>query len=367
MKFKLYREKLKYSLNKLRSSLAQGSINPVLEHFLFEVKGSHLSLKATNMNISAIWDTKVDNEDGSNFTFTVPGSTLANLISNLGQDVISFEYNESTQDVTLTCGSYIWESSSGNINSFPNLDIPDDLNVMELPKNFNSDLKRVLFAVSKDLTKPDLNSLCIDINKDNSKTFRLLATDRIRLSYSEDNTSYTENYLQFVIPRTSAMEILKLEPSHLMYPDDLKSIYFKLEDPSGTYTLRTSLTNAKYPDIYAYINNSFESPEVVVSKRDLVSSIKRLKTTVDNIDKIATFEILENKVRLLSTEVSSKSVETIKATTPEGAPSQFKVRLNLLQDYLSEDESEDVKFKIIENMCLVFDKENYRHVLSIER
>jgi DNA polymerase-3 subunit beta len=366
MQFSLYRDKLKDAVGKMRSSLSTGSVNPVLEHFLFEIQKGILKVKATNLNITTIWETKVDTED--NFSFTLPGNTLSSLIGSLEQEKVTFSFNTSTGDVTLTCGKYTWEAISGDVKGYPVINIPDNLNEIQLPQNFPEMLRKVSFSISNDVSKPDLNSLCIDINKDSSGNLCLISTDRVRLSYANATTEFKKDYLRIVIPRTSVLEILKLEPKSMYYTDDLKSIFFISEDLSGKFTFRTSTTNAKYPDIYAYINNTFNEKEIRVRKIELMKAIKRIKVTSDKVDKVGTLEFSKNKVTISARGSSSKSKEEINVDLGEVEnPPSFNIKLDLMLEYLSEDSDDDILFKIVNNMCLVFDKNNYRHVLSIER
>jgi DNA polymerase III sliding clamp (beta) subunit (PCNA family) len=224
MQLTIHKEKLKDAVSKLRSCLATGSINPILEHFYFQVSENNLTLKATNTSVSMIWETKVDS-DGE-FSFTLPGGTLSSLVSSLDQDNIIIKYDPNNKDVLLTCGKYEWEASSGDPKDFPNLELPSDLKSISLPQNFQSLLKLVSFSISSDVGKPDLNSLCIDINKDNSGKINLISTDRIRLSCAS-TPSDIDKHIRFIIPKNSVMELVKLEPSKIMYDDSFKSVYFK--------------------------------------------------------------------------------------------------------------------------------------------
>lgn len=366
MQFTIYRDKLKDAIGKLRASLATASANPVLEHFLFEIKNKMLTMKSTNINITTVWETSVETD--LDFSFTLPGATLAGLITSLDQEKVTFHYNKDTQDVTLKCGKYEWEAISGDVASFPTINIPSDLKIYELPQNFTHMLRTVFFSISSDTSKPDLNSLCIDINKDSSGKMSLISTDRIRLSCADSATSFNGEAIRFIIPRTSVSEILKLEPTCLMYTEDLKDIYFKTEEPSGKYVLRTSLTNAKYPDIYAYLNSTFSEKEVKIKKLELIRALKRIKVTSDKVDKIGTVEFSKSKVVISSRGQSSKSKEEIMVDIGDmDTPTPFNIKLDLMLEYLNEESNDTVLFKIVNNMCLVFDKESYRHVLSIER
>lgn len=365
MKFEIHKEKLKDALSKLRNSLAVGAVNPVLEHFFFDVTNNILTLKSTNIQVTTIWKTKIESDE--NFSFTLPGLILSSLVSSLENDIVFIEYASTTKDVTLTCGKYTWESTSGEVVNYPQINIPSDLKEIKLPANFTSMLKTVFFSISNDITKPDLNSLCIDINKDSSGKLSLISTDRVRLSCASDPIEF-EEHKQFIVPRSTVTEIIKLEPTSLMYGEDKKSIYFKSTDASGTFILRSSLTNAKYPDINAYLDDSFEVNPIKFNKNELVKALKRIKVTSDKVDKVGTIEFTKDKATISTLGPTSKSKEEVPVDLGSSdIPNPFNIKLDLMLDYLNQEVDDKVYIKIIKGMCLVFDKDNYRHVMSIER
>lgn len=362
MNFTIHKEKLKDGLDKIKQSLSVGAINPILEHFLFEVKNQILTVKASNIQTSSIWQTSI--ESNQSFSFSLPGNTLISLVSSLENTNIEFSYNLSTQDVTLKCNKYTWDCSSGSIENFPRIDIPENILEYDLPVNFSNYLKKVYFSISGDSSKQDLNSLSFEITKDSLK---LTSTDRFRLSYLKLDFK-ADHDLNLVIGKDFVNDIIKFEPNIIFYEKDPnpKFILFKKEIPSGTFITKIILNSIKYPDISAYINNTFEESEFTVKRSELISSLKRNKISSDKSEKIASFEISKNKILLSGFGNSSKSKEEVSVINKSDLNKNFNVKVDLLLDYLSQDESENISFKVMDKMCLVFDKKNYRHVLSIE-
>ena len=363
MELIINRGKIKEAISKMRSNLDTTGVKPILKHFLFEIKNKNLYLKASNGVISTTWVTPVDTKD--NFSFTMLGETIGGLVSSLDKDDITFTFNPETDDLVLKCGRYKWEGLSGNINSFPKIDLPEDLEEIPLPEGFHYMLRKVFFSISKDTEKADLNSLCIDINKDSSGNLSLVSTDRIRLSYATaDLSNYQGSHLRFVIPKSSVAELIKLEPNKLMYNNEMKKAYFKNEGPAGTYIFQTVLTYAEYPDIYVYLDQEFDQEPVVFNKNDLTKVLKRVKLTTDRTSREGKFEFNKDEVILTSLNSSNKSREIISAKFKK-IPKEFKVNLDYMHEYLGLDSDEVVSVKVVEDKCLVFDKEGYRHVLSI--
>jgi len=363
MRLDINKNKLKEVVGVLRNSLSKGGIKPIYEHFLFEVKDKTLTIKATDTKMATLFSSPVDNEES--FSFTLPGGTLSSLLNTLDDDEISLEYNSSSNDVKLSCGKYSLDASSGDPLEFPTIKIPSSLKVITLPDNFITMLKSVSFSIGADISKKDLNSLCMDINKDNSGNLSLVTTDRIRLSYSSTPIDEKDS-LRFIIPLNSVKEIEKFEPTHMMYGSEKQRIYFSKETPMGIYTFQTVLTNAVYPDIYTYLTEDFGEGKVIkMKRRDIIKVLKRVGLTSDKMNKSGTMDFDNGRLILSALSASNKSKEEIDIEAPEGTPESFSINIGYVMDYLNQETRDDIDIKVIDNSCLVFDKENYRHVLAV--
>lgn len=364
MRLELYRDNLKEIVTVLRSSLSKGGVKPIFEHFLFDVKDKKLTIKATDTKVASIFSCNV--ESTGDFTFTLNGSTLASLLSTLDEDLIVFDYNNSTNDVKLTCGKYKLDASSCDVAEFPNISIPKNLKTIKLPDSFTNMLKSVSFSIGDDISKKDLNSLCMDINKDNSGNLALVSTDRIRLSFSSAKMEDCQDAVRFIIPKNSVEEIERFEPTHMMYGPDKQRVYFTKDTSSGNFIFQTVLTNVVYPDIYTYLTEDFGDGKVIkMKRRDMLRVLKRIRLTSDRQNKSGTLDFSETSMTLSALSASNKSKEEIEIQTPRGTPDSFSINIDFVMDYLNQETAEDIDIKVIGNSCLVFDKENYRHVLAV--
>jgi len=363
MKLEIRTDVLKSGIAKIQHCLKDKSDqNPVLEHFLFEIKNKTLVIKATDTILTAIWFTAVDTED--TFSFSILGKSLVPLISSLDGEKVTLEFNLDTKGIKLTCSNYEWESSSGLIEDFPNIEIPLSLKEINLPNNFVTMLKSVFFSIHNKTDKVDLNSLCMDLNKDNSGNLSLISTDRARLSCAIYPITETE-ILRFVIPKASISEIIRLHPTVMLYSKDIKKIYFKTQDEFGTTIFQSLLNNALYPDIYGYLTKGFEDVKTTsVKKDDFIKVLKRIKLASDEEKRSALIDIQSDKMIFSAVSSRSKAKEILEVTGTETF--KFDGNIDYLLEYLTLETSEQVAFKVVGKKCLIFDKENYRHVLSIK-
>jgi len=358
----LNRDQLKKSLSVLRNTLGDAKTNVLLEHFLFEIENNTLTIKSTNFQTATIWSiiTEVDEI----FSFTIPGNILIGLISSLGAEEISLDYDPKTLNIKLVAGNYEWETVSGNVSDFPKIEVPPELKEINLPQNFPSLLKSVCFSISDDTKQIDLNSLCMDFNKNSNKCLKLIATDRTRLSCSTSDVE-TEETLQFILPKSSVIELMKLEPKSLLYSENGTKIYFKSQFGGGELIFQTSLTNAKFPDIYAYLKDSFaELKAVTINKNSFIDSLKRIKLISDKAKRVGTFKVNNTQMNLSSLNNLNKCKEIL--TVESEVNISFDCNIDFILDYLLNEVDAKVSFKYYDNKCIIFDKEKYRYVLSIK-
>ena len=224
-------------------------------------------------------------------------------------------------------------------------------------------LKSVYFSISTDLTKPDLSSLCFDLNKNGSKKLNLVSTDRVRLSCVSTDINL-EDTKRFVVPRVSIAEIIKFEPTVMLINKDTDNkLYFKSENNFGILYFSTVLTNSEYPDIYAYLTNPFdEAKKISLDKSEFIKALKRIRLTRGE-NKEGTLDLSENKVIVSTTDSRNKAKECIKATTE--SLGNFSFNVDYVLEYLNQEIDSKIDFKLLENKCIIFDKPSYRHVLSI--
>lgn len=366
MIFQINKDTLKKGISRLKNTLAKDSPRAVTKHYLFEIKDKKLTIKSTNNSVSSVWTTSVDSAE--DFSFTVPGDTFTSLIGTLENDVVNFDYSPLSKDVAVTCGKYTWDASSGDVTEFPNIKVPEDLAEITLPADFQNLLRSVSFSISNDVTKMDLSSLCVDINKDKEGRINLLSTDRLRLSCASFNLDTgKKKHIRFLIPRNSLSEVMKFEPTRLGFDKDLRKAYFTQEDPTGVYTFQTILANTVYPDIYTYLSGDFfgNSEPVQMQRHDLVRALKRTLITSDkNIGKF-TFSKGNLSISTLNETNTSKSKEFLEAGYNLDTEVTFSVNVNYLLDYLTQETLDIVSFRVVNGKTLVFDKDNYRHVLSV--
>jgi len=362
MVFNIRRDNLKGAVLLLRSVLEKDDNNPLYLHFLFELKDKKIKVTSTNGRYSLIWERDVDSYE--EVKFTIPGITLGNLVATLDSDIVSFNYNEKTKDVKLTCGTYVWETASGVVADFPIVSIPSSLKEILLPRRFNSMLKDVFFSISDDKDKVDCNSLCIDLC-DKENKISLYSTDRHRLSLSHCEYEIDTPF-RFLIRKKAVSKIMKLEPTTMCFSQskDINSVYFKKEDEMGSFVLQTVLTDALFPEIHSYLGNAYSDAQILTipHKSNFVRICKRMRLTTDPIKKECVLSIKDNELSLISGGDYNKSLDVFEVKS--NITKSFQLNLDYLLEYLNLELNEEISLKVAAT-CVIFNKRDYRHFLAM--
>ncbi|HEU4677389.1 MAG TPA: DNA polymerase III subunit beta [Candidatus Paceibacterota bacterium] len=177
---------------------------PVLQCVLLEVKGTELTLKATNLEIGIEGTLSVtSDEDG---TIAVPALILLQTVNLVNQSTLTL----STEGDLLVVEA---KASRTEIKSIPAADFPSIPRVSGTPFTvsgplFTLGVKTTAFTASQSSIKPELGSIYIFQKKEHSLTF--VATDSFRLmekTVPQKNVSLGESIL---IPYKNALELARV-------------------------------------------------------------------------------------------------------------------------------------------------------------
>ena len=205
MKIECIKDKLTTAILNSQKITGKNLTLPVLSCILFDVKGSTLRIRATNLDLGIEIEVPVkSSEDGS---VAVPGAVLANFISNLQDEkTITLE----TREGNLFVGT---KNNSTLIKTMPTEDFPS-IPVVEAERTFMVNghdfvqgLKAVWYSSSTSSMKPELSSVYV-YNTEDDMVFA--ATDSFRLAEKRIKLKKTKDVGSILIPFKNIPEICRL-------------------------------------------------------------------------------------------------------------------------------------------------------------
>lgn len=312
MKFFVKKEDLHNGIKIVERATSMKALQPVLLNILIETvdKGT-IRLVATDLDLTvvALVDAQVEVEG----RITLPSKTLNEIVSKLGDKLITFDMNEGENVVNITCQNSKFDIIGISANEFPpevyNVET-DEANSFDIAiKPLTKAVRQAGFAAANYESSNLLSGIVCDIS---GKTLEIASTDGNRLARVREKIENKDSRTsQLIIPSKTLNEFIKMsafieEESVKLYTERTKLI-IKSE---RTMTV-SRLLEGQYPKYNQLIPN--ESPkEALVSVSSLISALERVSIMVNDKTSIVKLAFSQGKLKLSAdTPDSGKSEEEL--------------------------------------------------------
>ena len=308
MKFKIKRESLLESLNKVSKAISTKNLIPVLAGIRFDLKKTKLTLTASDNDITI--QTSINSSDDfiidKEGSIIIQGKYILDIVRKLPDEFIDIEVIDDLKILIST------ENSEYNLNGisekeYPNISLEESKNKVIVESSTLIDIvNQTAFATSNEENKPILTGINFNIVGDilecNSTDSYRLARKVIHLDKSSE-----ENY-NIVIPSHNLLEFTKILGSD----EEIVELHVfsnKILFKTGNLKFESRLINGTYP------NTSNLLPEdsmMVISTNlnDLYNVIDRVSIlTSDKEKNIVTLETSGNTLTLKSSSAEIGRVE----------------------------------------------------------
>lgn len=282
MKFKVTQTKLNDCLKNVTPFSDKGHQLEIIKNILLKVNGGFLEISATNLDTSII--EKVPGSSSKNGSITVPANLFKHYVQNLpSNETIDLSLTE--KKLTINCKTtkaVINGLDPSNYPTFPTNKKKTAILSIKT-KHLKNNLSQVVFATHKDITRPILTGVFLNIF--DSKV-NLVATDGHRLALKTINQKEIINLskttkkdeLNILIPASAILSlerILSNQPNEkiTIYKEpNEKNILFVIGD--GEIEITSSLLEGTYPDYRKLIPKDFIN-EIFVNRSNLIDAAKR--------------------------------------------------------------------------------------------
>ena len=312
MKFIIKKEDLYNGIKIVESATSARALQPVLMNILIEtVSNTAIRLIATDLDLTII--TEVDAQVEEDGKITLPSKTLNEIVSKLGNKLITFEKAPDSSIVNITCQNSKFDIIGISANEFP----PEVYKIeTEKEESFGIEIKPLTkaarkagFAAASYETSNMLSGIVCDIN---GQTLEIASTDGNRLARVREVIKNSDDKArQLIIPSRTMNEFSKIssyidEDSIKIYTERTKIIF-----KSAKTTLISRLLDGQFPKYNQLIPN--ESPKTaVINVSDLTSALERVAIMVNDKTSIVKMEFSENNLKLMAdTPDSGKSEEQL--------------------------------------------------------
>lgn len=294
MKFKTDRANLHKAASKLLSIVPPKTTLPILSNILFELEEGKLSLKVTDLDVSMTVTLDVDmQKEGS---IAVPAKVLTDIVRELPD--FDLEVSSYESRLEIKCGSGVYKMSGLPPDDFPKL---PDVHIGRQVKMDGTVLSRivrkVLFAVSRDETRPSLNGVFWHSTDD---ALNLVATDGHRLAKVSRGDLKIGGYSKdIIVPPKVLDNLVRLmgeEPGEVGVIINESSIVFILENE----ILTSRLLEGPYPN-YDQVIPRDNKKVLSVDREILNGALKRVAVLSNSLTHQVKFGLKADELELTAT------------------------------------------------------------------
>lgn len=263
---------LKEALNDVARVTDSRGVLPILSHILLKAKEGKIQISATNLEIGVVVTLRGQiKKEGS---VAIPAKLISEYIQTVSDNSIELSQKGEFDLRVSSSGSDI-EIKGVDPGEFPLIpqqknDDWIDLDMTEL----SSGLSGVLFATSKDISRPELSGVYASFKQGGGV---LVSTDGHRLVETGIKSAKPPESVSCILPGKTAAEVARIfskKEGVIKMQIGQGQIFFDMPREDGvSLRLTSKLIDGAYPDYTQIIPSDFEV-EISMSRKDLITAIK---------------------------------------------------------------------------------------------
>lgn len=353
---------LSNALNTVSKATAKSvtrSFKPVLEGVLLEAKNNLLTLTATDTELTIT--TQIEANIQQEGKTVIPADLLNRLVKTMTDDITITTFDNS--QVELKSGGAVVTLSTLNAEEYPQIeDIGDNtVKITILQSMLKRMIQQVIYAASKDSTRPALCGVLFDIK---NGYLTMVGVDGYRLALAK--TEVVDNAInEVVIVPEKALKILLQMPMN----DDVdiyigdRQIRFNI---SASTAVTTTLIAGDFVDYTKIIPDTSKTTIYIQTQRlkDAIERALLASTVLEN--KLVRMQIEDSKLTLTANSEICKTEETIPIEY-EGEELRIAFNSRYLLDALNTVRDTNIKiwFNGALNPCAIWpvEGEEYCHLI----
>lgn len=327
---------LQKQLQIVNSVIGGNTTLPILEDFLFELKGNQLKISATDLEttISASL-TVVAKEDG---IIAIPARILLEVLKTLSVQPITFWIREETGAIQIISQSGKYKLVGDSGQDFPALTPPTTQQSFSLQSNILiKAIQKGLFAVSNDDLRPTLTGGYLQADREG---ITFVTTDGFKLMrYKRSDESYDQT-LGFIIPRKALTLLKKALPFDVRLTISFSDNYALFSTDNLQVVCR--LIEGNYPNYEAVI--PLENPnKLTISRVAFLNALRRIAIFSNKTTYQVILNMSGDHLSLYAQDIDFSSEAKDKMPcTYEGFPIEIAFNAKFLVDILQVLDTEKV-------------------------
>jgi DNA polymerase-3 subunit beta len=300
MEFSVKKFDLLAELNLTQGVVERKTTIPILSNLLFEVKGSQLTLTATDLELSIRSSCEVKaKKDGGG---TIPAKKLLELVRLLPEGELKFKLLENHW-VQIVADRKTYKMVGMEKDNFPAIPAFPHPIAKIGAQTLSSLIAKTQFAISAEESRYTLNGSLLILKP---ATLTMVATDGHRLALAETDHKIEglNNEVRVLVPKKALAEIQRLaaeakEGQEFEFARDDSHLFFKM----GERLLICRMLTGQFPNYEAVLPRENQK-KVVLERGELNDAVRRVSQLADQRSRAVKFSFTSDGV-----EISASSPE----------------------------------------------------------
>lgn len=316
---------------------------PILECFLFDVKGQTLVLTASDGENVATAQLVLESAD-TDGSFAVRSSDMLDTLKELPEQPISFNVNleGNTIDVRYQNGEYHIVGDDANVYPHtPTLESECSVFTIDAGVLVNA-VSRSIFAIANEEIHPAMNGICFDLTTD---YLAIVSCDGHKLVRSREHDIKADTPSMFILPRKPAgvlKNILDKGVGDVVVKFTSKAAEFNFENGS----LYCRLIEGKFPNYNAVVAQKNPN-QMVIDRKSMLSSIRRVLPFASESSELVRLHVTSGNLEISSEDIDfAKSAKENLYCEYNGNPMSIGFRGTGLMEVLTNLECDSVQFDL---------------------
>ncbi|MDX9930115.1 MAG: DNA polymerase III subunit beta [Bacteroidales bacterium] len=300
MKFVVSSTELLGHLQAISRVISSKNTLPILDNFLFDLKGKNLEITASDLESTLITGLKLENTEGEG-SVAIPARILLDTLKEFPEQPLTFDINTGTLGVVINS-----ENGRFNVVGQHGVDFPvlpavkkDKSNKFTIGADvLLAGINRTLFATADDELRPVMGGIFIEAASD---SISFVASDAHKLVRYRRSDAKADSAASFILPKKPASllrNILAREEGMVSVEFDDKNAFFTLAE----YRVVCRLVEGNYPNYNSVIPKN-NPRKVSVDRSELYNSLKRVSVFSNQASNLVKLQFTGNQMVISAQDI----------------------------------------------------------------
>jgi len=244
---------------------------PILDNFLFQLKGNNLIITATDLETTITSSVELDMSD-DDANIAVPAKILIDTLKTFSSTPLTFSVDLESMVITISAGEGNYKLSGYNAEEYPKTPEIESSAMLNIDSSILlKAISKTIFATGYDDLRPVMTGVLFKMNPEN---VIFVGTDAHKLVWYKRNDLNAEEEINFILPKKPLNQLKNNLPTEnapvLIEYNDTNAVF-----TFGTIKLICRLIEGKYPNYQAVIPANNPN-KLIVDRLLFLNSIKRV-------------------------------------------------------------------------------------------